>query len=422
MHHAGGAKGVTMMAQITKSIPFLVLILLLLVIISCAESDEKTQSSERVITIGNLTDQTGPAASAMSIIDTSLEDMAHYYNEQNLIPGITFRVVHYDGQYDSALDVPGYQKLKQEGADVIFTGVSSSVMTLKPRLERDEIILFTVAPTSAAVNPPGNVFVPGSPLSEDLSYTLLKWVSENDPDFPQDRSAKVGGAFWAEVYGDMILTGAKEYATTHPEQYDWVDGYLASFSFDWGTEVEGLKECDYVIPPIPMNSFAQQYRNAGGKAKFIGTHAHDAFIDQIDKADLWDEMDGMYFIRASEWWTDEDSSMVKMMGDLLKQNHPGRVDEIRRMGNGYLCGYNFHVMFQIIAEAVELVGPDNFGPQAIIEAAESFSLTIDDVERERLSENERVCINYLTMYELRADGKDLFRVEPKWNPVVSCPK
>jgi len=32
-----------------------------------------------------------------------------------------------------------------------------------------------------------------------------------------------------------------------------------------------------------MNAFAEQYRNAGGEAKFVGTHAHDAFLDQMKK-------------------------------------------------------------------------------------------------------------------------------------------
>ncbi len=401
--------------------------------VACGTSDESTVEpadsiledttapEAQVITIGNLTDRTGPAASAMEVMNTCLEDIVEYYNRENEIPGVELRVVHYDGQYDPAKDVPGYQRLKQEGADVIFTAVASSVVTLQPRLEKDDFVIFTVAPNREAIKPNGYVFVPGSPLSEDLGYSLLKWVADNDPDFPKDRPAKVGGAFWAEAYGSQILEGAKSYANAHPDQYRWEEGYLVDFSFNWSAQVEGLRNCDYVIPPVPLNAFVEQYRNAGGGATFIGTHAHDAFIYQIDRANLWEEVDGMYFLRASEWWTDEDSSMVDLMKKLLVENHPGRVDEIKRAGNGYLTGYNYNVMLQMIKGAVETGGSGSFDTKALFDAADSFSMTIDGIERESLSGGERISINYLMMYELRADGKDLFRVEPKWNPVVSAP-
>ncbi|MCP4608924.1 MAG: hypothetical protein GY845_09445, partial [Planctomycetes bacterium] len=40
------------------------------------------------LTIGNLTDETGVASSALSVIDMALKDFAEYYNEENLIPGV----------------------------------------------------------------------------------------------------------------------------------------------------------------------------------------------------------------------------------------------------------------------------------------------------------------------------------------------
>jgi len=40
------------------------------------------------ITIGNLTDKTGVASNALSVIDKALEDMVEYANEQAIIPGV----------------------------------------------------------------------------------------------------------------------------------------------------------------------------------------------------------------------------------------------------------------------------------------------------------------------------------------------
>jgi len=413
----------------TIGVIFLALAILPLTI-SCGGGDggsstivpEPTQESPEavVITIGNLTDLTGPASVAMTTINMGLEDLVRYYNEQKLIPGVRLEVLHYDGQYDPSKDIPGYERLKEKGADIIFTPVASAVIALKPRLEADRMVLFTVAPSKGAVEPGGYVFAVGSPFSEDLGYTLLKWVAENAPDFPKDRPARIGGAFWKDAYGHTLLTGAEAYVKDHPDQYVWDGSHLTGITFTWSTEVEALKDCDYVIPPVPMNTFVKEFRDAGGKARFIGTHAHDAFMGLIDDGNLWDEINGTLFLRASELWNDEGTT-VKLMKQLLHQNHPDDAEAIIREGCGYLTGYNFYVMLELMRKAVEVGGPQSFGSEAIFEAAESFSLTIDGVERETFTETRRISINYLLMYELRAAEEDEFRVPPLWYPIVPAP-
>ena len=75
--------------------------------------DDITHIKDVVITIGNLTDVTGPASNALTVITMSLEDTAEYYNKQYLIPGVTFEVITYDGQYDPSRDIPGYEWLME---------------------------------------------------------------------------------------------------------------------------------------------------------------------------------------------------------------------------------------------------------------------------------------------------------------------
>jgi hypothetical protein len=155
----------------------------------------------------------------------ALEDTAEYYTENNLIPGVEFEVVTYDGQYDPSRDIPGYEWLKERGADFIFSPVGATAVTLKPFLEEDKMVLFMMAPHEDAFAPPGWVFAPGNSLFNEQMYTLLKWVAENDPDFPQDRPAKIGAAFWNESTGLAMLDGAEKYAEAHPEQYSWEGHY-----------------------------------------------------------------------------------------------------------------------------------------------------------------------------------------------------
>jgi len=170
-----------------------------------------------------------------------------------------------------------------------------------------------------------------------------------------------------------------------------------------------------------MTSFAREYRNAGYTAKFIGTHGHMGMFGLVDDANLWDELDGMLFIRASRWWNEEDEE-VNLAKKLLYENHAGEADAIIRSGSGYLGGVvKAYMMLEIVSDAVEAVGPEGFDSQALYNAAESFSLITDGLVKESFSETIRASTNYLGMYELRMGEKDCFRVDPDWLPIVNEP-
>ncbi len=415
----------------------LVILLVLLILSACGNGNDETDETLSVtpetsrptteaspetvtITIGNHTDLTGVASNAMSILTMALKDMCRYYNEENLIPGVNLEVVDYDGQYDPSNDIPGYQWLKERGADLIFTPVASTAVTLKPRLENDKMVLFTPAAAEEAFDPPGYVFSLGNALAEHLSYTLLKWVAENDPDFPRGRPAKIGGAFWNEAEGAALLTGAEEYAKAHPEQYEWKGGFLTGFGFNWSTEVEALKDCDYVLPPVPMHQFIEQYRKAGHThAKFIGSDPHAAFLGMIERAGLWDEVDGMLFIRSFRWWNEE-GEIMDLTRRLLYEKHPGKADEIRQSGVGYITTQPVYIMLEAVKATVERVGAENFSSEELFETLQSFSIEVDGCSHS-YTETKRVDNDALAIFELKAEEKDLFRADPGWLPVVKQP-
>ena len=373
-----------------------------------------------VITIGNLTDLTGPGAHAMSYATMALEDMVRYYNDEHLIPGVELKTATYDGQLDPSRDIPGYEWLKREGANLIFSPVPSAAVILKPRLEEDGIVMFALAPTEQSLAPPGYVFSPSNILCKPQSYTLLKWIAENDPDFPQDRPAKIGGAFWAESYGASILAGAKEYARDYPDQYDWEGSHLTDFiTFNWQAEVEKLRDCDYVIPPAPMTQFVKQYRDAGYTAKFIGYDAHLGFLGMVDAAGIWDEVDGMLFIKPGLWWNEE-GEMINLCEELIHRYHSDKAEEIMGAGVGYQAAHGVYLMLELIADAVKAVGSEGFNSQAVYDAVQEFSIEVDGCEY-NFSETKRVATNCLAVYELQAAEKDVFKVDTEWIPAVASP-
>lgn len=412
---------------------FCVLLPLLPLLAACSSSEsspptspemertgEPTPASNVEIVIGNLTDLTGVAASAVGMVNMALEDMVAYYNLKDLVPGVELKVVTFDGQFDPSRDIPGYEWLKREGADMIFTPFPSTATTLKQRAADDGMVLFSLAPSEEALNPPGHVFCIGSAYGRELMYTLLDWIANNDADFPAARPAKLGGAYWKEDYGEQILAGAEEYASAHPAEYEWVGGYLTGFTFSWSFEVEELKKCDYVLPPVPMNYFVEQYRQAGYKGKFIGTDAHIAFLDPIHDAGLWDEVNGMLIVNVPHWWNEE-GEVINLIKLILHNRRPNEAADIIRSGNGYLAATPLYVMLEIVRNAVDEVGRRNFNSQALYDAATSYSMVRDGYEVYSLTEDKRSAVNYLGMYELSAAEQDVMRIGSDWIPVRRSP-
>ena len=411
----------------------LAMVFVLSLVPACSRDDDEVVNDEQIspqtavnqetvtITIGNYTDITGLSSDAASVLNMALDDMVRYYNEGDIIPGVKFKVVSYDSQVDPSNDIPGYEWLKGHGADVLFTYIPTAPMTLKSRVEKDRLVLFALVPDRAAVDPPGYVFGPGSALVEHHIYTLLKWIAENDPDFPSNRPARIGGAGWATGYMEAAFRGVKEYARAHPEQYDWVDGYIAGIKFTWQVEAEALKNCDYVFPPCLMNNFVEQCRSSGYTGKFIGTSIHTAFFSTIDKADTWDEIDGMLLIMTNSWWNEE-SEVVELAKELLERYHPGQLEEMMRTSNGYLSVNTAYIMFELVRKTVNEVGPENFSSQAMYNAASDFSLEIDGRVTDSFDEAKRLSRNWMAIYEYDAEKRDLIRVNPdEWLDVMQEP-
>jgi len=412
------------------------ILLLALSLNACSDSEQESpeisvtgnpvieEKEPMIITIGNLTDLTGVSSSAMSIINKALDDVVRYYNEENLIPGVKLEVTSFDGQYDSALYITGYESLKRKGADLIWAPLPISVSSLKTVVDEDQFMLFTATGTMDDLMPPGYAFSLGI-MPQFEAYTLLKWIAENDPDFPAGRPAKIGGAAWADAYSDVFLNAMEAYATAYPQQYDYVGGYLTNFAFSWTTQVEDLKDCDYIYIPTPPQAFVEQYRDAGGTATFLASDVQSALLGMMDSADFWNKIDGTYFIRSSRWYN-ETGQLIDMTNELLDRYRPEEAHDIKRNGCGYIGAKHVYLMCDIIKEAVETVGPESFDTQALYDAAATWTYIYEDIsDFNNFSSEKRYASNYYAVYEARAcetpDDSDLFRAHDDWLPQVMEP-
>ncbi len=373
----------------------------------------------RTIRIGNLTDLTGPGANGMSLVNMALKDLAKYHNENGIIPGVEFEIVEWDGQMNSSRTVPGYEWLLERDVDILATCAPGVAVTLKPRLEADNMVLFTQIGEMEAVEPPGNIFCLGS-MPQHEGYTFLKWIAENDWDYESNGPARIGAAAWQEPYANGFVDAMEDYAEVHPEQFEFVGGHLADFTFDWSKEIEHLKNCDYIFPPIMVHGFAKGIRNAGSNARLIGGAPHTAFFPMISNAGAWPDIDGMLFVYTGPWWLEsvEEINFSKMMA---AEYHQGNKDELMK-GSGYGAVGSYRMMFDIIAKTVENTGIEGFNSDALLETAQSWSYSWDERPRGyNYSDTKRFMINDLCVQEASAELETMVRNDPNWYPILSEP-
>jgi ABC-type branched-subunit amino acid transport system substrate-binding protein len=373
------------------------------------------------IVIGNLSDMTGPASSALIPINYALQDLAKYYNDNNLIPGVTFKVVSWDSQYNPARDVPGWDWIKSKKAVVAYTALPTTVADLASYAERDQIPLWALSYAEGILDPPGWVFLANCPES-NLLNPLLQWIPENDPNFPADRPAKIGTAGWDEPYAISARNAIKTYCQAHPDKWDYVNGYLIpQGGTDWTSVVAGLKNCDYVWPPSTgtgVPTFMRQLRDSGWDGTFIGTDAHEAYMNLIIDTMGWAGVDGTLADSPTRWWTEEaQSQIVTLARQLLQANHPDKFNEFVYAGIGYIGGFQqTYAFFDVLKATIDAVGAANFSGQAFYNTAISFSEQWPGYGEWNFTATKRYTWNYVGIYKWEASAQNVVRIVDPWLP------
>ncbi|MFC2027720.1 ABC transporter substrate-binding protein [Chloroflexota bacterium] len=380
------------------------------------------------ITIGNLTDITGPAANSMANVDQGTKDAVRYYNENNLIPGVELEVLDYDTQTDPERFITGYHWLREKGADLILSFLPPGVPVLMSEANRDQFPMYSgVANVEPEELDGSYVFCLGIAPAEE-AYTFVKWIAENHPDFPADRPAKIGGAAWDDTYSNMWFNAAREYCEAHPDQYEWEGGHLAPLgNFTWDAEVEALKDCDYVYIPIIPTTFIKSFRQAGGEGTFISTPASAGFFSMIDQTGLWDEFDGALYILSSKWYNEE-GPIIDFINQLLDDYHsPSEAKDFRSEG-GYRSVKQAQMLCEIIKETIDRVGVENYSTEELVNTTKQWSFDLGEIEDfQNLTETKHFSQNYYTISEIKVDpSKEVWQYmtsisDPKWIPKVTEP-
>ena len=389
-----------------------------MVTVLCLGCGEDGEGGKVKIVLGEITDLTGPASPATIAVHAAIVDLARHFNENNLIPGVEIEVITYDDQWNPARSVPGYEWCKERGAEVILAIFAFAAEALKPFAEKDKVALTTASSTAAIIEPPGWVFAMSCGYGDQLR-TIMKWISENDPDFPTDRPAKVGFVAWADAAGISQGKAVTEYCQAHPDQYTLVNSFLVPPSvMNFSGEVEALKDCDFIsVFAYPMVFFLTEYRHKGyGASFFTETSAGSYRGFFVDKAG-WQLLDGVMSTFVTRWWG-EPYPMVELAEDLIYKYRPGQAEDIIWSGQAYVGSMSsFYPVFDILRLAIAEVGVENFSGQAYYDTAVKYRVQLDGFPEWHFGETERNLMHDAAIYGWSAPKKDIVRLSD-WLPLV----
>jgi hypothetical protein len=290
-----------------------------------------------VVTIGEVTDLSGPASTSLSALHYGVTDTVRHYTEEGLIPGVKIKLVTYDSRADPSRTIPGYEWVRARGAKVVITVLPSDGEILRPFAEEKKTPLVTLGTSIPLIQPPGWAFAPNCPGSYEIK-TVLKWISENHWDYSRG-IPKIGFALWSEPGGIEIMKGLEEYTREHPDKFDYVGSYsVAQGVFIFSGEIQRLKDCDYIcLHATPTPYFIKQFKDRGYTTTFIGSSAQVSFLGFITDYCGWDAVDGMLSTSVCQWWN-EPSPMVKMAKELLLTYRAGQADDLMHRGQSYIAG------------------------------------------------------------------------------------
>ncbi len=395
---------------------FLVLTLVATLGVACGEEDQ-SEPDKVTITIGQITDLTGPAGPAYRAVRLALEDQIRYINEEGLIPGVRLRLVTYDTGYNPAKDIPGYEWVRDRGAEVIFAGLPSAEV-FKPFALADKTPVVTLAVSKTMVDPPGWLFAMNAPVSYQVK-AFLKWISENH--WEGTGIPKIGSVGWEEPYHASITEAIEEYSLANTDQFEYVAGLLTPFGGgNWSAEVSMLKDCDYIwIPSTGLDTvtFAREYRDREYTATFIGGDAMDAFRGLLLDNVGWAGMDGSIGAHAATRWWGESSPIVELAEELLHKYHPNEEQDIIRGGIGYVGSFHqARAFLEVLQKAIEDVGAESFNGQAFYDAAMDIEVNWEGYEQWEFTATKRYSWNYVGIYGWSAADQDIVRLETDWVP------
>jgi len=417
----------------------MVLALVATLSLGCGKGGEK---AKKTIIIGNLTDLTGPASTALVPLNTGLADMVREFNAglnpgPKLPEGVQLKIESYDNAMNPSRFLPGYDWLKSRGAQVIFSILSDCSDVLKDPAARDKMPVCGFASDFYQIDPPGWVFDFDAPAQWSTNL-IVQWVSQNWNYTAEGRAPTIATVGWADAWGAACADGVKAYVAANPTKFTLTGTYLEPvMTTSWSGVVSKTLHVDYVMLAadggIAPSTFWKQYKDAGGTGINIDSESQSAYAGYITDYCGWADLDGKLNTQGWGLWTLAGTgtvgtgnypvvqSDIKYTLDVLKKYHPNDVQAQTKAGMGYMGGTSMQFCaLQIVVAAINRVGADNFNGQAFYDTAINYSTTWAGDPRGFSATNRVFCTRQI-VDKWDAATQSLIMVSPGWVEVPQIP-
>jgi len=175
-------RGTTLRVKGARAIGALLLGAMLLAT-GCAAT-QAPPSAEKVVQIGDLEPLTGHGASSAQIVFQAIQDYVRYFNEHELVPGLTVKISWMDVGVEPVRAISCYRRIMAADVPILMSSASSAE-ALKAMCARDRVPLLTPNTTDYMVYPPGWVYCTTSTYAEQFAvladFILDNWHEQRPP-------------------------------------------------------------------------------------------------------------------------------------------------------------------------------------------------------------------------------------------------
>jgi ABC-type branched-subunit amino acid transport system substrate-binding protein len=337
----------------------------LLVVTACAPS--ATPPTGNIVEIGAIPCLTGGGGTADQPSFRATQDYVRYFNEGEVIPGVTVKLVWRDNQTSIPAFISAYRGLLDADIPLFFSNYPTPLEGLKPQLENDQVPFVTGGATGPLIVPPGWVFAAwgtqGEAATVLLDYFMQSWTEGRPP--------KLQLFVLDETYGRSPAAEATTYAEST------------------GYEVLPLE----VAPHVVIDATPQLIRIREREADLVYIQhiisGGGPIMRDVERLGLQDEMqfsgnewicgdrlmefspvgtEGFLSPRALPWFDDTDIPGVKTMVDKITEYH-GQVTRVPEAIAGWAYGA---ILCEAARIAVAEVGVENADGAAMKRALESM--------------------------------------------------
>ncbi len=365
-----------MTGKLTKTALVFVSLLLLGAMCGVTACGDATETGNRIVTVGILTDYTGPGSSATVPCAAGFVDELKTANDQNTIPGVEFKWVTYDQRSDPARVPVGYTWLKSRGVDLMYILSPTDRAILADIVTADKMPVVGSSLEESSPNHPWMFSLYGS-FGHDAEAAMLYIMQSWDYD-GEGRAPKVGHITWTLPSGVMKQAGIDKVLAAYPEKFQWMGCQAApAGTATWVAEIGRLKDCDYIFVGLISSmsaTFMNEARARGYTGRFISDNtAFGGYFDLIRGVVPADQLYDCYQVNWVPLWS-EDLPFTNRAREILEEYRPDDVAAYTA-NTGYLHGILFGMpVTESVKQAAAEVGADKIDGEAIRDALDALEI------------------------------------------------